>query len=141
MLDEDYNFFLKNENINTDSESISGFNENASTYMGVKTIQEGTIPDTDKKEMKMRRSQKKIKAEKNNKKRKKKSSSFSSNSDSSSYSFSSSSYEPYIEMNNDELINNKNINDNVDNDKLNLKNGYSSKLEESNKSKRKNAFI
>ena len=137
MLDEDYNFFLKNENINTDSESISGFNENASTYMGVKTIQEGTIPDTDKKEMKMRRSQKKIKAEKNNKKRKKKSSSFSSNSDSSSYSFSSSSYEPYIEMNNDELINNKNINDNVDNDKLNLKNGYSSKLEESNKTNKK----
>ena len=85
MLDEDYNFFLKNENINTDSESISGFNENASTYMGVKTIQEGTIPDTDKKEMKMRRSHKKIKAEKNNKKRKKKSSSFSSKSDSSSY--------------------------------------------------------
>ena len=64
MLDEDYNFFLKNENINTDSESISGFNENASTYMGVKTIQEGTIPDTDKKEMKMRRSQKKIKKKK-----------------------------------------------------------------------------
>ena len=72
MLDEDYNFFLKNENINTDSESISGFNENASTYMGVKTIQEGTIPDTDKKEMKMRRSQKKKKAKKNKKKRKKK---------------------------------------------------------------------
>lgn len=128
MLDEDYNFFLKNENINTDSDSISGFNENASTYMGVKTIQEGTVVDTDKKELNNKKNSKKNKSkskfrknQKNTKKKKKrkKSSSFSSDSE-SSYSFSSSSsYNPYIPINNlkkDENISNDDYNnDDVEN--------------------------
>ena len=133
MLDEDYNFFLKNENINTDSDSISGFNENASTYMGVKTIQEGTIADTDKKDLKIKQDQKKSKLEKKNKKKnRKKSSSFSSYSESSSYSSSSSSYDPYL-INND-LKKDKNfINEFDEYDKINNKKEFDITQIDSNK--------
>ena len=134
MLDEDYNFFLKNENINTDSDSISGFNENASTYMGVKTIQEGTVADTDKKEFQAKKNQKRNKSKfgKKNKKQKKrkKSSSFSSDSE-SSYSFSSSSsYDPYISIKKE---NNNNIDFINEDDKINIENKYPEKKIELNK--------
>lgn len=82
MLDEDYNFF-KEENLNTDSDSISILKEDGSTYMGVKTIQEGTVADTNKKELK-KNSPKKNKSKKTKKKSSSSSnSSFSSNSSSS----------------------------------------------------------
>ena len=114
MLEEDYNFFSRNENVNTDSDSISNFKEDASTYMGVKTIQEGTVADTNKKETKKALKKKKYKK----KKKRRKSSSFSE----SSYSSSSSSSESdlnldediYIEKNDfdkDEKINIEKINE------------------------------
>ena len=68
MIEEDYNFFLRNDNANTDSDSISNIKENASTYMGVKTIQEGTVPDTNKKEKKEKKKNKKSKFKKRRKK-------------------------------------------------------------------------
>ena len=93
MIDEDYNFFLRNENMNTDSDSFSNIKDNASTYMGVKTIQEGTVADTDKrnKKEKNKNKKKKNKAKKKKKKRKK------SSSESSSYSSSSESDLPLKE--------------------------------------------
>ena len=45
MNDEEDIYFVRNSNNITDSDSISALNENVSTYMGVKTIPEGTIPD------------------------------------------------------------------------------------------------
>ena len=54
-------FFLKDENLNTDSDSISFFKDNASTYMGVKTIQEGTVADTNKNQPNKKNSPKKNK--------------------------------------------------------------------------------
>ena len=89
MLDEDYNFF-KDENLNTDSDTISIFKEDASTYMGVKTIQEGTVADTNKKEIISKKSPKKSNIQKKGKKTKK-------NISSSESSFSSSSSESYID--------------------------------------------
>ena len=91
MIDEDYNFFLRNENMNTDSDSFSNIKDNASTYMGVKTIQEGTVADTDKRNKKEKNKKKKNKAKKKKKKRKK------SSSESSSYSSSSESDLPLKE--------------------------------------------
>ena len=91
MIDEDYNFFLRNENMNTDSDSFSNIKDNASTYMGVKTIQEGTVADTDKRNKKEKNIKKKNKAKKKKKKRKK------SSSESSSYSSSSESDLPLKE--------------------------------------------
>ena len=91
MIDEDYNFFLRNENMNTDSDSFSNIKDNDSTYMGVKTIQEGTVADTDKRNKKEKNIKKKNKAKKKKKKRKK------SSSESSSYSSSSESDLPLKE--------------------------------------------
>ena len=91
MIDEDYNFFLRNENVNTDSDSFSNIKDNASTYMGVKTIQEGTVADTDKRNKKEKKKNKKTKIKKKKKKRKK------SSSESSSYSSSSESDLPLKE--------------------------------------------
>ena len=124
MLEEDYNFFSRNENVNTDSDSISNFKEDASTYMGVKTIQEGTVADTNKKEPKKKLTKKK---KYKKKKKRRKSSSFSE----SSYSSSSSSSESdlnleediYIEKNafdKDEKINIEEINE-VNNNKEKIK--------------------
>ena len=48
---EEYNIFPRNEYVHSDSESISNFKEDGSTYMGVKTIQEGTVADTNKKDL------------------------------------------------------------------------------------------
>ena len=101
MIDEDYNFFLRNENMNTDSDSFSNIKDNASTYMGVKTIQEGTVADTDKRNKKEKIKNKKNKIKKKKKKRKK------SSSESSSFSSSSESDLPLKEndFSEDEKIN------------------------------------
>ena len=45
MSDEEDINFIKNTSNMINSDSMSALNENASTYMGVKTIPEGTIPD------------------------------------------------------------------------------------------------
>ena len=88
--EEDINFEKNCSNI-TISDSMSALTENASTYMGVKTIPEGTIPDnneinnTDQVNNKNKKSAKQ-------KKRKKDSLSSSISSSSESYSSSSSSY-------------------------------------------------
>ena len=124
---EDYNFFLRDENLNTDSDSISFFKDNASTYMGVKTIQEGTLADTNNNPIKKKKSPKKNRNKKKGKKTKKKKSS----SDSSFSSLSESSSESYIEKLNEsdiKEINNiqtnqddKNININKKNSEKNIK--------------------
>ena len=69
MLEEDFNFFLKDENLNTDSDSISFFKDNASTYMGVKTIQEGTLADTNNNKIKNKKKSPKKKEKKKKKKK------------------------------------------------------------------------
>ena len=102
MLEEDFNFFLKDENLNTDSDSISFFKDNASTYMGVKTIQEGTLADTNNNKIKNKKKSPKKKVKKKRKK------------SSSNSSFSESSSESYIELN-EKILKEKN-----DEDKLNL---------------------
>ena len=124
---EDYNFFLRDENLNTDSDSISFFKDNASTYMGVKTIQEGTLADTNNNPIKKKKSPKKNRNKKKGKKTKKKKSS----SGSSFSSLSESSSESYIEKLNEsdiKEINNiqtnqddKNININKKNSEKNIK--------------------
>ena len=124
---EDYNFFLKDENLNTDSDSISFFKDNASTYMGVKTIQEGTLADTNNNPIKKKKSPKKNRNKKKGKKTKKKKSS----SGSSFSSLSESSSDSYIEKLNEsdiKEINNiqtnqddKNININKKNSEKNIK--------------------
>ena len=105
MLEEDFNFFLKDENLNTDSDSISFFKDNASTYMGVKTIQEGTLADTNNNKIKNKKKSTKKKVKKKRKK---------SSSNSSFSSLSESSSESYIELN-EKILKEKN-----DEDKLNL---------------------
>ena len=105
MLEEDFNFFLKDENLNTDSDSISFFKDNASTYMGVKTIQEGTLADTNNNKIKNKKKSQKKKVKKKRKK---------SSSNSSFSSLSESSSESYIELN-EKILKGKN-----DEDKLNL---------------------
>jgi len=129
MLEDDYNFFLKDENLHTYSDSISFFKDNTSTYMGVKTIQEGTVADTNKKEIPKKNSPKKDKCQKKTKKTKKKkySSSSSNSSFSSSSSESSESSESYIDLK-EELI----IDQNNDEDKLNQENLKESDSVESN---------
>ena len=124
---EDYNFFLRDENLNTDSDSISFFKDNASTYMGVKTIQEGTLADTNNNPIKKKKSTKKNRNKKKGKKTKKKKSS----SGSSFSSLSESSSDSYIEKLNEsdiKEINNiqtnqddKNININKKNSEKNIK--------------------
>ena len=125
MLDEDYNFFSRNENVNTDSDSISNFKEDASTYMGVKTIQEGTVADTNKKETIKKKTIKKRKYKK--KKKKRKSSSFSE----SSYSSSSSSSESDLYLNEDIYIEKNGFNKV---EKLNIEN--KEKINEENNDKK-----
>ena len=118
---EDYNFFLRDENLNTDSDSISFFKDNASTYMGVKTIQEGTLADTNNNPIKKKKSPKKNRNKKKGKKTKKKKSS----SDSSFSSLSESSSESYIEKLNEsdiKEINNIQTNQDDKNIKINKKN-------------------
>ena len=112
MFEDDYNFFLKDENLNTDSDSISFFKDNASTYMGVKTIQEGTVADTNKNKPNKKNSPKKNNNKKTKKKKKSSSSSnssFSSNSSESSESYIDLNEKILIEQNNDEKINTENI--------------------------------
>ena len=85
------NYFLKISSDHSNPDSISDLNENISTYMGVKTIQEGTIADNEEIDEKNKnKNHKKKKSQKIKKKRKKKDC-FSSNSSSSSSSFSSPS--------------------------------------------------
>ena len=118
---EDYNFFLRDENLNTDSDSISFFKDNASTYMGVKTIQEGTLADTNNNPIKKKKSPKKNRNKKKGKKTKKKKSS----SGSSFSSLSESSSESYIEKLNEsdiKEINNIQTNQDDKNIKINKKN-------------------
>jgi 5'-AMP-activated protein kinase regulatory beta subunit len=88
-------YFIKNNNKITNSDSISALSENASTYLGVKTIPEGTIPDNNKS-VKKKKSKKANKNKKtHNKENKRNIDSFSSNSSSSSsQNFSSSSSSP-----------------------------------------------
>ena len=93
--EEDINFFKISSNY-SNSDYISALNENASTYMGVKTLPEGTIPDTN--EINGKKKNQKNKKSKKNKKKKRKNDSFSSyssssiNSSSSSFSSPSSSF-------------------------------------------------
>ena len=118
---EDYNFFLRDENLNTDSDSISFFKDNASTYMGVKTIQEGTLADTNNNPIKKKKSPKKNRNKKKGKKTKKKKSS----SGSLFSSLSESSSESYIEkLNENDIKEISNIQTNQDdkNIKINKKN-------------------
>ena len=104
MSDEEDINIMKNTNI-AYSDSLSALNENASTYMGVKTIPEGTIPDTnqEKKKYKKNKNNKKKSQKKYRKKNKKKyekldySYSYSSSPYSSSISSSSSFYSSYSE--------------------------------------------
>ena len=117
MLEEDFNFFLKDENLNTDSDSISFFKDNASTYMGVKTIQEGTLADTNNNPIKKKKSPKKNRNKKKGKKTKKKKSS----SGSSFSSLSESSSESYIEkLNESDIKEIKNIQTNQDDKNINI---------------------
>ena len=115
MSDEEDINFIKNTSNMINSDSMSALNENASTYMGVKTIPEGTIPDKNEdyksKKNKKNKNKNKEKNKKNKKKNKNKknikyddsfssylsSSSYSSSSYSSSYSSSSSDSELFIE--------------------------------------------
>ena len=90
MSDEEEINYLKNCSNIAISDNMSALNDNASNYMGVKTIPEGTIPDTNQKSKKMKNT-KNYKETKKVKKRNKKTKSFSSSSSSSSSSFSSSS--------------------------------------------------
>ena len=114
---EDYNFFLRDENLNTDSDSISFFKDNASTYMGVKTIQEGTLADTNNNPIKKKKSPKKNRNKKKGKKTKKKKSS----SGSSFSSLSESSSESYIEkLNESDIKEIKNIQTNQDDKNINI---------------------
>ena len=114
---EDYNFFLRDENLNTDSDSISFFKDNASTYMGVKTIQEGTLADTNNNPIKNKKSPKKNRNKKKGKKTKKKKSS----SDSSFSSLSESSSESYIEkLNESDIKEINNIQTNQDDKNINI---------------------
>ena len=114
---EDYNFFLRDENLNTDSDSISFFKDNASTYMGVKTIQEGTLADTNNNPIKKKKSPKKNRNKKKGKKTKKKKSS----SGSSFSSLSESSSESYIEkLNESDIKEISNIQTNQDDKNINI---------------------
>ena len=114
---EDYNFFLRDENLNTDSDSISFFKDNASTYMGVKTIQEGTLADTNNNPIKKKKSPKKNRNKKKGKKTKKKKSS----SGSSFSSLSESSSESYIEkLNENDIKEINNIQTNQDDKNINI---------------------
>ena len=114
---EDYNFFLRDENLNTDSDSISFFKDNASTYMGVKTIQEGTLADTNNNPIKKKKSPKKNRNKKKGKKTKKKKSS----SGSSFSSLSESSSESYIEkLNENDIKEISNIQTNQDEKNINI---------------------
>ena len=114
---EDYNFFLRDENLNTDSDSISFFKDNASTYMGVKTIQEGTLADTNNNPIKKKKSPKKNRNKKKGKKTKKKKSS----SGSSFSSLSESSSESYIEkLNENDIKEISNIQTNQDDKNINI---------------------
>ena len=114
---EDYNFFLRDENLNTDSDSISFFKDNASTYMGVKTIQEGTLADTNNNPIKKKKSPKKNRNKKKGKKTKKKKSS----SGSSFSSLSESSSESYIEkLNESDIKEISNIQTNQDEKNINI---------------------
>ena len=90
--EEDINFFKISSN-HPNSDGISALNENSSTYMGVKTLPEGTIPDTNETNEKNKKHKNK-KSKKNNKKKRKTDSfsSYSSSSiNSSSWSLSSRS--------------------------------------------------
>ena len=118
---DDYNFFLKDENLNTDSDSISFFKENASTYMGVKTIQEGSVADNNKKAIPKKNSPKKNKPQKKSKKAMKKKT--SSSSPNSSFSSSSSeSSESYINIKEELIIDDQNNDDIKDNDLIETNN-------------------
>jgi hypothetical protein len=89
------------------------FKDNASTYMGVKTIQEGTIADTNKNQPNKKNSPKKNKYNKKRKKKKKSSSSsnssFSSSSSESSESYIDLNEKILIDQNNEEKINTENL--------------------------------
>jgi hypothetical protein len=112
---EEYNIFPRNEYVHSDSESISNFKEDGSTYMGVKTIQEGTVADTNKKDLLKEKNEKNEKYSKfHKKKKKKKSSSFSESSSSSSFSESDI-------FSNDNIIIENNIDDDEKKQKVDLK--------------------
>lgn len=112
---EEYNIFPRNEYVHSDSESISNFKEDGSTYMGVKTIQEGTVADINKKDLQKEKNEKNEKYSKfRKKKKKKKSSSFSESSSSSSFSESDI-------FSNDNIIIENNIDDDEKKQKVDLK--------------------
>ena len=101
MSDEEEINYLKNSSNITNSDSMSALNDNASTYMGVKTIPEGTIPDTNKNPKKKKNkkgTKNKTKKSKKRKKKKKSNSSSSSSSSSSSFYPSSSSDSENIQI-------------------------------------------
>ena len=68
MNDEEDNNYEENASNYSNSGSISALNENASTYMGVKTIPEGTIPDNNETREKTKVNTKKKKKKKVKKK-------------------------------------------------------------------------
>ncbi len=106
MSDEEDLNFVKISSNQTNSDCMSVLNENASTYMGVKTIPEGTIPDNNERSKKKKKKKKNIKTKnKKAKKGKKRKDSYSSSSSSSSsspfFSPSSSSSESESESDSD----------------------------------------
>ena len=171
MSDEEDIVFPKISNNMINSDSMSALNENASTYMGVKTIPEGTIPDKNedyknkknKKNKKSKEKNKKNKKKNKNKKNKNKkiensfssyisSSSYtysysSSSSSSSSYSSSSSDSEIVIEKKRNTHLNKKKkkiLNEkDKKNEKINIKekNNKIKKVKKEEKSKRKEENI
>ena len=88
------NYFIKISSDHSNPDSISDLNENISTYMGVKTIKEGTVADNEEINEKNKNKKHKKKKSKKTKKKRKKNDSFSSYSSSSSSSFSPSSSSP-----------------------------------------------
>ena len=91
MNDEEGNDFVRDVSNYSNSDSISALNDNASTYMGVKTIPEGTIPDNNETREKTKKNKKKKKKKEKKIKKKKKRDNSSSSSSSSYYSSSSNS--------------------------------------------------
>ena len=70
MTDEEDNNYAENASNYSNSGTISALNDNASTYMGVKTIPEGTIPDNNETREKTKVNTKKKKKKKVKKKKK-----------------------------------------------------------------------
>ena len=133
MSDEEDLNFVKISSNQTNSDCMSVLNENASTYMGVKTIPEGTIPDNNERSKKKKKKKKnKITKNKKAKKGKKRKDSYSSSSSSSSSPFFSPSSSSSSESSESESDSDS---------EFSSSEKSSSSSEKNNKKKRKNAKV